>query len=291
MLMTGGAHRVMGPSNTFIGENNEIGLALIMVVPIMWYLKLQASNKWARHGLLGATALTLVAIVGTHSRGALVGLAAMGLFFLLKSRQRLFPLILGIMFLIALPFVMPEHWFERMHTIETYEEDNSAMERLRAWRNATNLASERFLGGGYDALIFWGGRDAHSIYFEVLGEHGVLGLGLFLMLGLLTWMKASRVRKLCRSDPAQQWASDLMAMVQVSLIGYAAAGAFLGLAYFDLYYHLVAVVILSHLVVTRELAETTLAETGRSVAQEKNDSSVPPGTSLPARRTRHPRQT
>ena len=32
-------------------------------------------------------------------------------------------------------------------------------------------------------------------------------------------------------------------MVQVSLVGYAGAGAFLGLAYFDYYYTLIAVVV------------------------------------------------
>ena len=38
--------------------------------------------------------------------------------------------------------------------------------------------------------------------------------------------------------------SDLAAMLQVSLIGYAASGAFLGLAYFDLYYHLIALIVI-----------------------------------------------
>ena len=38
--------------------------------------------------------------------------------------------------------------------------------------------------------------------------------------------------------------ADLARMLQVSVIGYATSGAFLGLAYFDLYYHLIAFVVL-----------------------------------------------
>jgi hypothetical protein len=43
----------------------------------------------------------------------------------------------------------------------------------------------------------------------------------------------------------KKWASDLAAMIQVSLIGYAVGGAFLGLAYFDLPYHLMIIVLLA----------------------------------------------
>src|ERR1700674_5347795 len=124
---------------------------------------------------------------------------------------------------------------------------------------AFNLAKDRPLGGGFD--VFQPGmfaiyapspedvHDSHSIYFEVLGEHGFIGLAFFLMLGLATWRTASWVIKRARSDPAKRWAADLAAMVQVSLVGYASAGAFLGLAYFDYYYTLIAVIVLCKVVV------------------------------------------
>jgi hypothetical protein len=40
-------------------------------------------------------------------------------------------------------------------------------------------------------------------------------------------------------------------MIQVSMVGYMSAGAFLGLAYFDYIYHLVAVVVVTHHIVHR----------------------------------------
>jgi probable O-glycosylation ligase (exosortase A-associated) len=123
---------------------------------------------------------------------------------------------------------------------------------------AWNLALHRPLGGGFEAFepgMFAAyapepGRihDSHSIYFEVLGEHGFIGLAIFLVLGLMTWRTASWVIKQSRGDPTRRWAADLCAMVQVSLVGYASSGAFLGLAYFDLYYTLIAVVALSKVI-------------------------------------------
>jgi len=127
---------------------------------------------------------------------------------------------------------------------------------------AVNMAKDRPLGGGFDSfqpLMFYlyapdpeNVHDSHSIYFEVLGEHGFIGLALFLTLGLMTWRTASWVIRRTRDDPGKRWAADLAAMVQVSLIGYASSGAFLGLAYFDFYYTLVAVVVLCKIVISKK---------------------------------------
>jgi hypothetical protein len=46
-----------------------------------------------------------------------------------------------------------------------------------------------------------------------------------------------------KQHPDQRWAGNLASMIQVSLVGYASAGAFLGLAYFDFFYHLVVIVV------------------------------------------------
>lgn len=259
VLLTGGAFRVQGPPGTFIAGNNELGLALIMTIPLLRYVQLQATHYWVRQGLSGVIALVLIAIIGTHSRGALVGLTAMALLFLLKTRKKVGALLAAIPLVLVILYVMPEEWFARMHTIETYEEDDSATERIRAWGNAFNLANESFLGGGYRALVYYGGRDAHSIYFGVLGEQGWVGLGMFLLLIAFTWRKARWIAYHSRRHPNLGWAHDLAAMIQVSLVGYMSAGAFLALQYFDLFYHLVAIIVITQLVVHEQIqSEPTL---------------------------------
>lgn len=251
-VLTGGANRVYGPPGTFIGGNNEIGLALIMTLPLLWFLVIQTPAKWVKMGLYFALGCTLIAIVGTHSRGALVGVALMGVMFLAKSRQRFIPLLTAGAFALLIPMVMPQSWFDRMHTIETYETDKSAQGRFFAWRNAGRLASSRVTGGGFESIAAIGGTDAHSIYFEMLGEHGYIGLGIFVLLGLLVWRKGALIRRLSRPYPELRWATDLATMLQVSLIGYASAGAFLGMAYFDFLYVIVAIVVALYELVRRE---------------------------------------
>jgi probable O-glycosylation ligase (exosortase A-associated) len=86
---------------------------------------------------------------------------------------------------------------------------------------------------------------AHSIYFQVLGEHGFVGLGLFLLLGIMAWRTAGYLRRTGPLLPATQWTADLGAMTQASLAGYAVGGAFLSLAYFDLPYNLMLLVVLA----------------------------------------------
>ncbi len=264
-IMTGGAYAVYGPSGTFIYGNNEIGLALIMTIPLIRYLQLNTSNFFIKNGLMVTLFLCVVSVIGTQSRGALVGLAAMGLVLILKSRSKL-PLLLSLIVVVpAIISFMPETWHSRMATIDDAEVDASVMGRFNAWWMAFRLASSELLGGGFEAFqrpSFWmyapnpdSVHDAHSIYFEVLGEHGFIGLFLFLLLGLFTLLTCSKIIKRSKKVEGLQWMTDLMAMLQVSLIGYAASGAFLGLAYFDLYYNLIAIVIICGKLLSDAIAE------------------------------------
>ncbi len=254
-LLQGGSNRVYGPEGTFIGGNNEIGLAMVMTIPLLWYLATVVQKHWQRTTVLGITGLTMIATVGTHSRGAMLGLAVVGVMLWLKAKNKLLPLVLGLAFIAVLPMVMPAEWFERMDTIKTYEEDASAMNRIKAWQKGIAIANERITGGGYEYLAISNGVDAHSIYFEVLSEHGYPGLALFLLLGSLTWLKAGAVRRLAGKAPELAWARDLGAMIQASLAGYACSGAFLGLAYFDFLYAIVILVVVLHETVSRNLRE------------------------------------
>ena len=258
-ILNGGAYRVQGPPGTFIGGNNELALAMVMTIPLMRYLHLQEKHHLVRLGLAVGMLLTAIAAFGTQSRGALVALLITGFFFWIKSRKKfataLFIVVAGAIGL----SIMPEAWFERMNTIKSYDEDASALGRINAWWTAYNLANDRFVGGGFELWrppVFAmyapdpdNVRDVHSIYFEVLGEHGWVGLVLFLSILGLTWLKCGAVIRQARRKPETLWARDLAAMVQVTIAAYMSAGAFLGLAYFDYVYHLVAIVTVVHVLI------------------------------------------
>ena len=253
-ITTGGGYHVMGPATTFIAGNNEIGLALIMTIPLMRYIQLNADRKWIKNGMGLSIALTVVAILGTQSRGAFLGLIAMVSYLLMKSRKKATLILLLALLLPSAFLFMPDTWHGRMGTIETYEEDRSAMGRINAWKTAWNVAVDRpLLGGGFEMFRPWVFnryspdptlfKDSHSIYFEVLGEHGFAGLSLFLFLGYLGLRTARKIVRETKDEPRLFWMRDLASMLHVSLIGYAVSGAFLGLAYFDFYYTLLATLV------------------------------------------------
>jgi putative inorganic carbon (hco3(-)) transporter len=254
-LMTGGAYLVWGPANTFIEGNNELALALIMVTPLFRFLQLQTASKWGKRAITVAILLCITAALGSHSRGALLALVAMAMALWWYGGRQL-GVLLGIAFVSAAALILlPEQWFSRMDTIGEYQFDASAMGRINAWWMAWNLASDRFFGGGfsiYDLNVFaryapdpTDIHAAHSIYFQVLGEHGFVGLFLFMTLWLLVWWSAGSLRKTARKEPETEWLSDLGAMCQVSLVGYAVGGAFLSLAYFDLPYNILIMVVVA----------------------------------------------
>jgi probable O-glycosylation ligase (exosortase A-associated) len=265
-ILTGGTHRVWGPAGTFIGGNNELGLAMIMTLPLLRYLQLTTVRKWIKHSVAAAMALTVVAILGTQSRGALVGLIAMVAVLAWKSRNRV-ALILLLVVVGAFAFtLMPESYYSRMDTIQAYEQDQSAMSRINAWWTAWNFALDYpILGGGFgmwtrglylqyapDPSHVY---DVHSIYFKALAEHGFVGLFLFLAIGVLTLTGSNRVAAFAAKDKRLLWMRDLASMVFVSVIGYASSGAFLGLTYFDYYYLLVAMAVALTSLMTRFRAE------------------------------------
>jgi probable O-glycosylation ligase (exosortase A-associated) len=254
-LLTGGSYRVYGPTNSFIGGNNELALALIMVLPLMRYLQLNSAHLAVRAGLGVAMFLSVVAAIGSYSRGALIAILATAFFFWLKSRGKIATGLFIVLAVAVIAPFMPQSWYDRMGTIENYEQDSSALGRINAWWFAYNLAKARpLVGGGFETFqpeLFaayapesWRYHDVHSIYFEMLGEHGFVGLGLFLGLALFTWLKASHVARQCKNEAQLKSVVDLVRMVQASLVAYATGGAFLGLAYFDLWYHLVAIVVI-----------------------------------------------
>jgi probable O-glycosylation ligase (exosortase A-associated) len=276
-VIHGGVYHVRGPAGSFIGGDNEMGLALVMTIPLLRYLQLSTSRPGVKVALMAAMALCALAAVGSQSRGALLGIVSMGAFLWLKSRRKFVTALLAAVATILIVNVMPQQWYDRMATIGEYQQDASAMGRINAWHMAFNLAKDRPLGGGFDAFqprmfdLYAPNpdnvHDSHSIYFEVLGEHGFIGLALFLALGLMTWFTASRVIKETRRDPERRWLADLCSMAQVSLVGYASAGAFLGLAYFDFYYTLIAVVVLAKIASASSQAEVRSAAVAGHVAK------------------------
>ena len=247
-IVTGGNFLVWGPLHSAIYDNNALAAGLVVVLPMVYWLYALAPGVWLKLAGLGSFVLIVASIFGSSSRGAFLALVIMSGVFFLKAKHKFMVLILGAFGVMFGLMMMPEKYWERIQTIQTFQEDASAMGRINTWTTAWRIANDRVVGAGfeyYGAKVFQryapnpdGIHSAHSIYFQALGEHGWIGLILYAGILLTFWMRS---RSLIRSFPPGQRAGSealLARMLQVSLIGFMVGGAFVNIGNWDFFFYL-----------------------------------------------------
>jgi putative inorganic carbon (HCO3(-)) transporter len=288
-IATGGSYHVYGPPGTIIGDNNQLAVALLMTLPLANYLRNQVQSKYVATALLVSSILTVIAVIGTYSRGALIGLGVLGVLMLLRTRNRfLYLAVVAILGVFAFSF-MPSGYFNRMHSIGNAEDDSSFTGRLMAWRVAYMYASDHFpFGAGFYGpqlgTLFHAYfpneylHAAHSIYFQVLGEHGFIGLSIYLILIAVSFATCTQSIRRSRNIPSLQWARDLAVALQASLLVFCVSGAALSMAYYDLFIIEVAMLIpLRELIGSKAKRQFSLPAQLNAARQDQDLDSKPVG--------------
>jgi putative inorganic carbon (hco3(-)) transporter len=267
-ITSGGGFHVLGPDGTDIFENNALAVAVLMIIPLMVYL-----NKFPPHPLVKkimpfCIGLSMFAVIGSQSRGAVLAITAVGAFFWWKTKNKVFTAFAFVVFATFTFNFMPQSWHERMGTIDNYEEDSSSQHRLNAWEYCFNVANARLTGGGFNS---WSLENyhrfgvpvnepfaAHSIYFGPMGDSGWPGFVMFVTILFLMWRQLSAVIDKTENIPERADYNFLARMLQISIIAYMAGGAFLSLAWFDLPWHIMTITI----ALTSLTQEMSTAESG-----------------------------
>jgi probable O-glycosylation ligase (exosortase A-associated) len=290
-LQTGGEFQIWGPEGSFLYDNNDFGLAMNMTIPMFFYMAQAERRWWIRIAMRVLMVCVAICVVGTYSRGGLLGLFAVTLAIVAKSRQKIIGLFLVCVAMVGILTLTTVAWKDRMSTFLEGNLDNSAYSRLIAWGGGWNLALAHPLGGGgfdvyTDEAIFpqfvppslrgylYGKNihlhSSHSIYFQMLGEQGFVGLGLFLGLLGSCYLSMRALRKQAQTYDQLRWVVPYTHMFQVTLLAYMISGATLGRAYFDFFYQIVALVIILRILAARDLPaavpEEQPAETLEAVA-------------------------
>lgn len=269
-LMTGGNYRVWGPAQTMIADNNHLAAAMLVTLPLMNYLRMHSAHRLVRIGLWAAIILTLISVLGSYSRGALLGLAAVLGLLWLRGRNKLVTGAAVVLVALGAFTFMPAAWTERMGSIGSYEQDGSSTERLVLWGISWRLAVQRpLLGTGFTGpysrevvdLVEPGGpaRAVHSIWFELLGEQGFVTLLVWFALSMAGLWYTFALTRLARGSPALAWAGDLGRMGQLSIAAYLVSGTFLSLSYWDFYWTLLVVLGAAHGLAARSAAPVQAA--------------------------------
>ena len=280
-IQTGGTYKVFGPPSTIIQDNNQLALALLMAIPLVEYLRSSVTSKILSWILAASMALTAVAILGSYSRGAYVAMAALAVFALLHTRRRIAYLAGLALVMVPALYFMPQTFYDRvnsMNSVDAVSADASFHGRWIAWQVATRYATDHFpFGAGFYGPQLSGifnayfplepNHAAHSIYFQVLGEQGFIGLVLYLCVVFVSFTLCWRIVR--RTKHLQdKWIHKLAQMIQSSLLVFYVGGAALSMAYYDLFLILVCLLPQLSLIASQELAFASGVRAWRAVPAE-----------------------
>ena len=250
-------------NNTGMYESSTIATVAIALIPMILWLAKHGTvfpPDWRVKAFAYALIFSCVLIpIGTEARTGLLCLGVLGLLMLRDVKRRFLYVggaaLLGLM---ALPF-LPQSYYARMSTLESHEEDTSASTRVAVWQWTIDYANSHPMGGGFDAYrgnkftyklpvrTQNGGntsavefedhtdkaRAYHSAVFEMLGEQGWPGLGLWLWIHFLGLWQMERIRRRWRNSTGdqEQWQAPLAGALQFAQIVDLVGSLFQGIAY------------------------------------------------------------
>lgn len=257
-LKSGFAHRIYGPPGTQFYENNAFAIASLICLPLLllWYR--ETPSQKIRYGIIASVPLIFSSVISSWSRGAFLTMGMLLLVLIWHSKRKF--LVVPILFIAVsiAPSFLPESWFGRMNTIETYQTDQSAMSRIEAWSDGWHHTLQHpFVGAGFEGWRWVTKRDWHSAYVEMFSEHGFIAFAMWLSLILGTVISLSSLPKKVKNVEGMEWVANYSHMLRASIFAYMTGTLFLGLSYWDLLYHLIFIAVLVKKFALEELNEKT----------------------------------
>lgn len=255
-----GAQLISGGNNTGLSESSTLALAAVMTLPLLVHLFshsiLIKRNLIFKVFVFALMATSIFTVLGSFARTGLIGLAVFAGFTFIKSKKKIRALILLFCVGLLIYNIAPDAWFDRMSTVENAEEDSSALGRIVVWKWSADFATQHLFGGGFHAYLANAGlldlyhdnpnitfgtkaKAFHSIFFEVLGEHGYIGLCIFLSIigSLFLKLRSISISKV------GLWEGYLSKSITQSLFIFCICGSFVGVAFQPLLYILAIIVI------------------------------------------------
>ena len=241
-LLGGFTDRVYGPPGGHFSDNNLFAVAVVMILPLLHLWLRSIRQVSARVVVIVLMVLCVISVLSSWSRGAMLALVATGVMMLTHSRRTRTTALALLCGVALATSYLPESWFTRMGSIGTYQEDGSAVSRIEVWKTGLDyLRTTPLTGTGFDGWqhVTQGGLDWHSSYVEVLVEHGPLGLTLWFALLLGSLVSLTRLAGRAGNRPQLAWLRDTSQALRAALLAYGIGSLFLGITYWDLFFHMV----------------------------------------------------
>jgi len=261
----------------FFQNSGEVGIQMCVFLPLSLAFIWALWEKWPRWKLAVMALMPITAmmtIIASSSRGAIVGIGAVGAWWLFfvnrKHRARAFvvTLLVGLTVFAFIPQ-------EQRDRLGSSGEDYTSTHRLELWGKGVEMANEHpLLGVGfanwtpyyvnvYGAPTLFGESILpHNVFVQCLAELGYLGLiGFLLMIGA-TFRLNSRTRRLTRR--MQGGSRFILAMaygLDGALVGFMASGFFVTVLYYPYFWINLAMTISLHMAAREKLRGQRAAPT------------------------------
>lgn len=250
-------------------NSGEFGIQMCIFLGLSAYFISALKPYWSRRKtllFLFMPVSALISIVASSSRGAVIGLAPVVLWMLLKSKKRVRSLFLTMIAAGALWVLLPAEQKDRFSTMG---EDETSMSRVAYWEQGLDVIENhpatgvgyknwmRYVIAHYPPFISPSSGDPmwqlpHNIFIEVAAELGYPGLALFLGLIGLTLYTNARTRKLAKRHPGGgKFAIAMSHGLDAGMFGYLVAGFFVTVFYYPFFWiNYAFTVALHHVIVT-----------------------------------------
>jgi probable O-glycosylation ligase (exosortase A-associated) len=262
----------------FLGDNNGVGAGMVMLVPIIAYIAHTTPHVWIRRGYGLLIVGCLYRALSTYSRGAFLACAAMGGVYLLRSRQKLRAMAgIVVIVTIVLP-VLPDAFWARMDTIQTYEEDDSATGRLHFWEVALAMANANpWFGVGFNAYKdayntydfshgeYGKGRSVHSSFFGVLADTGYMGFVLWMAILVSAFWSCYWIQKHAARESLPVELTHGAVALEASLVAFVVSGSFLPGQYGEMFWHFIGITIVLQQLADQHRVALTEGSGGRQL--------------------------
>lgn len=245
-----------GPGGGIIDEN-DLCLFVISVLPLTFFVQAQESKRVLKLLWLLVVIISLGTIVISFSRGGFIGLVVMASVYWWSSTRKVQVLLCAIVLGLGAFYFGGETYQNEMATAIDIS-DNTARERLLSWQAAWKMFLDRPWGVGgnnfpwhfpsYQSEWFtrnmWG-RAAHSLWFTLISETGVVGIALYSSIIYLNFRDIFFVgrHKWEGQEADKKFFDAISRALLASLFGFYAAGTFLSVLYYPVFWYLTTVVV------------------------------------------------
>lgn len=283
-----GIYRADGVTSS-AGDPNTMSLTLLAAMPLGLALLRRSSPFWVRCMVIVTIGLSLVTIVETGSRGGAIGVLFLLLLLMLRRPKNFMYLPVLILLAPLVWMIIPQQYKARYESVDHLKTDESYQNRVLSWEGGIGMfESNPITGVGAGNYVvangdrFWPGNgrkiflDAHSLYFKIIGELGLLGLITFAGFVISVFQLNFRVSRQLRQENASAFLRDLPGMFNIIFCQL----LFAGYASHDLYrntWYIVAVMACSV-----ALLPQTSQISGEDPIFQKNKNTPPSDTWSPA---------